>query len=646
MLLNTLPMFDIKKINVADEEIHKVEEKFGFKFNDGQLSLIKHWESVDIQACPGSGKTTTLAAKLLLLSQKLPSTFTQGICIITHTNIAVDEIKEKLGNSARIFFQYPNHFGTIQSFVDKYLTIPYYKKLYKASPKIVDEYAYQDVISNLPELVASKTVDFLDRKNIFLRSLIYNRHNFEISKNVNQADKFTIKGLKQETCNKYYQKIHSAKSKVLSYGYLTYDEAYSLAFKYIREFPLILKVIRERFPLVFVDEMQDMEDHQSALINALFEKSTIIQKIGDINQSIFSARASEDENEWKPIINKDIQLKISNRLPENIASIVKDICCKPQQMVGRHSISPIKPIVFVYNDDTILNVKDEFAKRVLENGLASSGRIKIIGSRVSESRLNIASYWPDYNRVFEKIHFDNLDSYLNYLTINLSTIKNVKKLRFMFLTIICDCIKICKIRNPVNDSYFTPFSFVKHMNDLGHEDKILKMQIRFAHWIIKIKQSVSIKEELIAVINGIIKFFDGTQNKGLEKFYKRNEITIIDVKPENKIYTYVQGDDSIEIHFDTIHGVKGETHSATLYLETYTRAYDIGEKILNFIIADENGKKKQRKNNACYRRLPHAYVALTRATDLVAIAVHNKRFLPEHKEYFEKESNGWELVFV
>lgn len=641
-----LLMFDIKKIKVTDEEILQVEKRFGFNFNEGQINLLRHWDSVDIQACPGSGKTTTLAAKLLLLLQKIPSSFSQGICIITHTNIAVEEIKEKLGDSARIFFQYPNHFGTIQSFVDKYLTIPYYKKLYKVSPRIVDKFAYHDVISNIYELVASKTVQYFDIQNIVLGDLVYNMHNFDISKNINECDKFSIKRLKPETNEKYYKRVLSAKDKVLSYGYLTYDEAYSLAFKYLREFPFVLRVITERFPMVFVDEMQDMETHQSALIAALFSETTIIQKIGDTNQSIFSARTSEDQKEWRPVISQDIQLKDSNRLPENIAELVKDICCKPQEIVGRNSLSAIKPIIFVYKNDSILNVKDEFAKKVIELGLESLGSIKIVGSRRSPSKLNISSYWPEYNKIDKIVHFNNLDSYLNYFVDILPNIKNVKKLRLTFLNIICDCLKMCKIKNPLNQSYFTPSSFLKYVNDVGHEDKILNLNLRFSEWIIKIKQSISIKGEFISVMNGIIKFFKGIKSKELDMFYRSSDIAVNDTKPEQTVYNYSKGNDTVDIHFDTIHGVKGETHCATLYVETYTRAYDIGGKILNFIITDSIGKKRQRKDKACYRRLPHAYVALTRATHLLAMAVHNDRFLEEHKEYFELEANGWEVVFV
>ena len=60
----------------------------------------------------------------------MPLENNQGICVLTNTNVSIDEIKSKLGNKADILFKYPNHFGTIQSFVDKFLAIPALKKYY------------------------------------------------------------------------------------------------------------------------------------------------------------------------------------------------------------------------------------------------------------------------------------------------------------------------------------------------------------------------------------------------------------------------------------------------------------------------------------------------------------------------------------
>ena len=641
-----LLMFDLKQLEISYEDVQKVEKCFGFRLNEGQLKLLRYWKSVDVQACPGSGKTTTLAAKLMLLSQKIPPSFSQGICIITHTNTAVEEIKDKLGDAAKFFFQYPNHFGTIQSFVDKFLTIPYYKNHYKSSPRILDEYAYNEIIMNLQELILSGTVNLFERKNIFMGGLVYNRHNFGVSKNLNLTDIFDINGLKPETCAKYYAKIHAAKQKLLSYGYLTYDEAYSLAFKYIREFPIIINAIRQRFPMVFVDEMQDMEQHQSALISTLFDSSAIVQKIGDVNQSIFSSRASEDQSEWKPIVNQDIQLNISNRLSGHIVKLVRDICCKPQEMIGRVHGGVIKPIVFVYDSSSILTVKDHFAKNVIKHRLHKVGLTKVIGSRLSASKLNISSYWPEFNRIYEKSDFQNLQSYLNLLGIILPATRNVKQIRQILLNSICEALRVCGIKNLLNQAYFTPFSFVKYVNDSGNSDKIHNMNIKFADWIVKMKKSVPIKQELIVLIRAIIKFLGRESCDKLEKFFTDIDIPLLDERPELKCYQYTEDGESVDLHFDTIHGVKGETHTATLYLETFTRLYDIGGKILDFIIADDCGKEKLRKNTACYKKLPHAYVAMTRATHLLAIAVHKDRFQQPHHDYFSDAANGWDLVIL
>ena len=52
--------------------------------------------SRDINAAPGSGKTSILAAKLLLLARKWPFD-KRGICVLSHTNVAREEIQRRLG---------------------------------------------------------------------------------------------------------------------------------------------------------------------------------------------------------------------------------------------------------------------------------------------------------------------------------------------------------------------------------------------------------------------------------------------------------------------------------------------------------------------------------------------------------------------
>ena len=88
---------------------------------------------------------------------------------------------------------------------------------------------------------------------------------------------------------------------------------------------------------------------------------------------------------------------------------------------------------------------------------------------------------------------------------------------------------------------------------------------------------------------------------------------------ENRIYEYTCGNESAALHFDTIHGVKGEMYTA---------------------------REKMKKDNACFRKLPHAYVAITRATDFFSLSFNSIRFSADHKAYFEGKNNGWEIVYL
>lgn len=449
-------MFDFRKIVVTDEDIQAVEKFLGIQFNEGQKKVIRFWDTVDIQACPGSGKTTTLAAKLIILINKLPQGFQQGVCIITHTNIAVREIKEKLGHYANFYSRYPNHFGTIQSFVDKYLAIPAYKNEFKKAPKIIDDQVYSIEIRKLPILQKTGTLNYLDVKKIEPGYLSFNKQKFIVAASVNNPIPLTVRGISADKWKVHYDRIVSAKTFLLAEGYLKYDEAYAIAFKALRNNQGLKKIFELRFPIIFIDEMQDMELHQSEIITDLFGNSkSVIQKIGDVNQAIYSRVNSDGAAEWKPVINPELQLKQSNRIANNLADLVKGICVSPQEMEGWINPEPIKPVVIVYTAASIDQVKDKFAELIFDNNLMDKGIIKCIGSRIGESKLNINSYWNDFNRQKIKTELSNLNAYLHQINKLLKLDKNTKESRKLFLEIFCKALKLCKVKNPNTNFYFT-----------------------------------------------------------------------------------------------------------------------------------------------------------------------------------------------
>jgi len=119
-------MAELNKLDILSH-LTEAEELFlpnGYHFDQESVNFIKCLESTDVVACPGSGKTTALLAKLFIFSKYMPFEGNKGVCVLTHTNVAIDEIKRRMGKASSVLFTYPNFFGTIQSFVDKFLAIP------------------------------------------------------------------------------------------------------------------------------------------------------------------------------------------------------------------------------------------------------------------------------------------------------------------------------------------------------------------------------------------------------------------------------------------------------------------------------------------------------------------------------------------
>lgn len=133
-------------INVTDKDISYAENLLlpaGCHFDSQErVPFIKDFRNLDVQAVPGSGKTTALLAKLLILERKLPLNNGSGVLVLSHTNTAVNGIADEIGPFCPKLNRYPNFIGTIQSFVDTFLAIPYYRNFFRRSPVVVDAAAY------------------------------------------------------------------------------------------------------------------------------------------------------------------------------------------------------------------------------------------------------------------------------------------------------------------------------------------------------------------------------------------------------------------------------------------------------------------------------------------------------------------------
>ena len=394
-------MIDYKKeFKINDDEIKEVYKiLFGKEgnFEGEKKEIIKSFESCCIEAVPGSGKTTTLVAKLMILAEKLnKGNYEKGICILTHTNIGIDIIKEKLGRKGEVLFRYPNFVGTLQSFIDNYLAIPCYKKKYKSKVDIIDN---------------DKTIFF----------------NLELFNN-DSRDKYNKINTRYDFENKYFYGIYDSNNILISEKHedykvlfsrienniLRYEEAIQLGKIYVNEYTNLKKYFSERFFLVLVDEMQDTTQDAFEILENLFDKEKVtVQYIGDRNQNLYNGT-----DKWYLSSEENPKLNISNRFGENIANFLNYIRenLQDKPIKGNSNIEDYKPILFLYdsldkNEEEGNNkIFDEFIKVIKGKGLdKKEGSFKVIGHVGKENRnITISSYFKEFSKKEKIIHFNKI----------------------------------------------------------------------------------------------------------------------------------------------------------------------------------------------------------------------------------------------
>lgn len=122
---------------ITDDDIEWARGLLKLQTLDAQRrAFLKSLTTLDVSACPGSGKTTLVVAKLAILARKWKST-TRGICVLSHTNVAREEIAHRLGNTdvRQRLLGYPHFIDTIHGFVNRFLAVHGCCRRATASPR-------------------------------------------------------------------------------------------------------------------------------------------------------------------------------------------------------------------------------------------------------------------------------------------------------------------------------------------------------------------------------------------------------------------------------------------------------------------------------------------------------------------------------
>ncbi|RZJ90517.1 MAG: hypothetical protein EOO20_07895 [Chryseobacterium sp.] len=645
-----------QEIEITDDQVRLAEKYLlpdGKTFDGERVAFIKDLSTHDLHAVPGSGKTTALLAKLIALEQHLPFSDRSGVLVISHTNAAVDEIRHKIGHICPRLFAYPNFIGTIQGFVDAFLAVPYYKSIYHRRPVRIDDEIYYE--NHYPDYRLS----FALSKRSDANKLLYGYR-------LREGDKLRF-GLGdapfifKETTDTY-KKILAIKQGLRESGFLCFDDAYILAKEYLEKFPGIINILRKRFSYVFIDEMQDMDKHQYDLLETLFGDAAEVayQRIGDKNQAIFNSK-SEMLDIWEERNVKE--LNGSHRLHPATACIVESLALSPIAVVGNKtnpdgSAIDIKPLMLVYENDTVSEVISCFADEI--KALVDDGKINLASDNVHKAVAWTAAKPEDnvntiklnhYHGSFSKEHaklkinYPCLEAYLHYHQQDAGKLASIRK---SVLNGMLRILRLEELVNPETGRSFTKRSLVDWIKE-QHTDfyQNFKLQVyQVTALNIEQKKTEALKT-LVKLATELLSKLGRTIKKS-RPFIAGKYVPVLaasEEDPEQKSNCFVKN--GIQIDVATVHAVKGQTHTCTLYMESFYQK-NVGGKgqYESSRVAEQLQGTPLAVGAHEYikQSLKMTYVGFSRATHLLGFAIHKSRFdaLYSGKENMDR----WKVITV
>lgn len=626
-------------------EIQDVERLLlpdGYHFADDAVHVIRHWNSVDVSACPGSGKTTVLLAKLKLLADRMPLENGAGICVLSHTNVAINEIKNKLAGYADKLMGYPNYIGTIQSFIDRFVTIPYIRRKVGRIVQPLDDRTYaQHMLHKMSDKSKYGSLFYTITKNyengggnysdrIEHAKALYLREDGALCIG---SQRIPLAGSGKPSAEQFFYLI---KDLLISEGIIRYNDAFRYASNAVDELSnQYTDLFSRRFKYVFIDEYQDCSEIQRNALNKLFDPSKcVVFHIGDADQAIYNS-GNDKTDDWCPNEGA-LPISFSCRYIQEIADVLSPLRKSKRLITSAMGDAGQKPVLIIYDKASIKHVLEKFIS-VLENrGLHDqNGIYKAIGFIRSENSagINIGSYWDGFDgstkRQNEFSYWGTIDEMCQELQCG-----KLYRAESLVRKLICRLFHYAGVQNAKTGKEHTPSTLRTTLRDTYHDiyaEHILELS-RLSSYTRE-----SVDEVVRATIDELLgnKLGDGKSIFSLIPNHFMEEPTVNNETTNNK-NVFIDPIRGRRIQFDTVHGVKGETHDATLYLETELKnGSDIGRVLYCYGVGTAGASTLFDYS----RKI--VYVGMSRPRKLLCVAIQESTY-QKSKDAFR----DWEKVII
>jgi DNA helicase-2/ATP-dependent DNA helicase PcrA len=360
-------------INFSEEQTAYIEEPLG--------------HNVYLRACPGSGKTEVIAAKVAKEVREW-SHFPSGIAVLSFSRSATGELVERIAlarrGGRRLF---PHFVGTVDSFFLKQIGNPLAYQLtgYKGHDgdlalRIVDAQA----------VCFNRTKYKIGHEHVPANRFDWNptagRFVFQHSVLARQR---TMNALKLEQ----YQldDLAAAKAAFNANGFATYKDVERLSFEILSSdrFNEYVDRLVTRYPHIIIDECQDLSPDQIAIFALLAGKGVTFHLIGDLEQAIYQFRNCKPENisEFVRILGcKEMLLRRNFRSGQGIVNL-HGALVKADKIIGQANYVETTCYLLEYRDcpSEALGIFDELSAGHARSVIVARGHSTLQRMRVGEA---------------------------------------------------------------------------------------------------------------------------------------------------------------------------------------------------------------------------------------------------------------------
>jgi len=535
---------------------------------------------VTVKACPGSGKTFIVAAKIVekLLRWKKDNV---GMAVLSFTNTAWKEIEKNLIKYRKEPIRYPHFLGTIDSFINHYIFLPF-------GHLVMD-------CERRPILVGEPHEKWHARN---VGEKYFDKSSFDINGDFIFTKKFPAP---PSSNPKLMYSIKKTKNNLLKHGYANQHDANYFALKIVREYPEITKSLVGRFPILLVDEAQDTTEIQMAIIDELLKAGLKeVFMVGDPDQAIFEWNNANPELFMKKCQEGEmIKLEECRRSSQNICNFVHRLSTLENPAIA---VSPevscleVKPEIVEY--DNLSDIKDLFLEK------CTSLNIKINKENVSILCRNNKTL-----NALKILYNDSLSAQTEYDS-------DVWREGFAWYKNICEGLFLIEKKDYKTGYKLVERGYFEKKSGKPYSREAMKSVISMVG-VVRWRRSIHEIIQKAPLPSGDLSFWLSSFYSLFEKTLKIEDNNAIKRGKKNllveNVFSTSTNDKvlSFPIELGTIHSVKGETFEATLVI------LDSKGRSTKY----ENMLKKHTANDLFVDELRTVYVGLTRPRKFLMLAV-------------------------